>query len=113
MSKSLDGLKKRGADILGVTSTSVGKTQARQNLLPLVDNLNKTHTILEITDHEQPVAVLLSYNNWLTLISKLVFLTENKPDIPVDLMGSVTIVGNLEEGSRRAAAEFSLTPKEL
>lgn len=111
MTKSLDRFKKRGADILGVTSTSVGKTQARQNLLPLVDKLNKTSTILEITDHDEPVAVLLSYNNWLTLIAKLVFLTEQKADMPVDLMGSVTIIGDLEEGSKRAAAEFGLGPK--
>ncbi|CAN5458454.1 hypothetical protein BH11CYA1_BH11CYA1_00360 [soil metagenome] len=106
--KALNELQKQVVAILGEKPESVGKTQARQNFLPLVDALSQTGTAIEITDHDKPVAVLLSYSHWLAIIAKLTMLSKNdQVSLPLNLVGSIQITGDLAAGSKKAAAFFS------
>ncbi|HEY9778352.1 MAG TPA: hypothetical protein V6C81_31610 [Planktothrix sp.] len=111
-SKALSDIEKQAAAILGVTPKSIGKTQARQNFLPLVDGLGKSASAIEITDHEKPVAMLLSYTHWLALISKLAMLSKGEHHDRPNLIGSIQIVGDLEPASKKAAERFTRSIKE-
>lgn len=107
--KAIQDMEKQVAAVLGLTVKSVGKTHALQNFLPLVDGLNQTCSAIEITDHEMPVAMLLSYNHWIALVRKLT-MHSSKGALPVarpDLMGSVKILGDLEQGRAEVAALFA------
>ncbi len=109
---NVEELKNKGATMLGLTCSTIGKTQARQNFLPLVEELDKTCSVVEITDHEKPVAILMSYNHWVALMSKLAILGKGDRTVkPPNLLGSIAIVGDLDEGSRKAAAKFSSSLK--
>lgn len=92
--------------LLGLGTESMGKTQARQEFLPLVDDLRKHPRTIEITDRENPVAVLLTYDHYAALISQLSKLTKKDPEKKLNLMGSVIILGDLESASKRIAEEF-------
>lgn len=108
----VEELKNQGATMLGLTRSSIGKTLARQNFLPLVENLQKTCSAVEITDHEKPVAILLSYSHWVALMSKLAMLVKQERMVtPPNLVGSVEIVGDLDAASKKAAAKFSASLK--
>jgi len=108
----VEELKNQGATMLGLTCSTIGKTQARQNFLPLVEDLNKTCSAVEITDHEKPVAILLSYSHWVALMSKLAMLVKQQRMVkPPNLVGSVEIVGDLDAASKKAAAKFSASLK--
>lgn len=110
--KKVDELKNQGATMLGLTYSTIGKTQARQQFLPLVEELHKTCSAVEITDHEKPVAILLSYNHWVALMSKLAMLGKHERLVkPPNLVGSIAIVGDLDEASKKAAAKFSASLK--
>jgi prevent-host-death family protein len=98
--------------MLGLTCSTIGKTQARQQFLPLVEELHKTSSAIEITDHEKPVAILLSYSHWVALMSKLAMLAKPEKTVkPPNLVGSVEIVGDLDAASKKAAAKFSASLK--
>lgn len=96
--------------VLGVDTEVIGKTDARQTFFPLVEGLKTSPKVIEITDRGQPVAVLLKYSQYLSLISRLA--NSLKPGVPHDLMGSITIVGDLESGSKEIAESFRLALKE-
>ena len=72
----------------------------------MVDDLRKHPRTIEITDREHPVAVLLAYEHYTALISQLAKLAQKTPPKKPDLMGSVIIVGDLEEASKEIAREF-------
>ena len=111
--KTLSDLEKQTAAILGLKQKSIGKTQARQQFLPLVDDLNRQAALVEITDHETPVAMLLSYNHWLALMSKLMMLSKKEQlGQPLNLIGSVEVVQDLEAASKKAAEKFKRSTKE-
>lgn len=106
-------LKDQGATILGLKYSTIGKTQARQNFLPLVEELHKTRSAVEITDHEKPVAILLSYNHWVALMSKLAMLVKQERLVkPPNLVGSIAIVGDLDAASKKVAGKFSKSIKD-
>ncbi len=86
---------------LGLKSETMGKTQARQDFLPLVASLETNKRLIEITDQARPVAVLLSYEHWTMLISKLASLSDIDSR-RLDLKGSIQIVGNLDSASKEA-----------
>jgi PHD/YefM family antitoxin component YafN of YafNO toxin-antitoxin module len=93
--------------LLGVGTEIMGNTQARQGFLPLVEDLKKHPRTIEITDRANPVAVLLTYDHYVSLISqlsKLIQKTATKEK--VDLMGSVVIVEDLDAASKEIAEEF-------
>jgi prevent-host-death family protein len=55
---------------LGLTPQTVGKMQARKEFFSLVDSLCSANSAVEITDHGEPVAVLLSYQNYVALTAR-------------------------------------------
>ncbi|MDQ5934689.1 MAG: Antitoxin [Cyanobacteriota bacterium erpe_2018_sw_21hr_WHONDRS-SW48-000092_B_bin.40] len=106
---NLDDIEKQAAVLMGYTQQSIGKTQARKEFFPLVDALSTSSSVVEITDHDKPVAVLLSYQNYVALVAKLNMLTKASAQQPAtNLMGSIRIkTNNLEAASQRVAARFS------
>ena len=88
-------------------SLSMGKTQARKEFLPLVDAVAQGHTAVEITDHDKPVAVLLSYQNYVMMTSKLAMLSPSLYESKPSLVGSVRILADdLEAASAEIADVF-------
>jgi prevent-host-death family protein len=100
-------ISERVSALLGLGTETIGKTQARQEFLPMVDDLQKHPRTIEITDRNNPVAVLLSYEYYAALVAQLSKLTQNSFKKQVDLRGSVTIVGDLEAASKEIAEEFA------
>lgn len=110
---SKENIKKQAAELLGLSQQSIGKTNARKNFFPLVDSLNSSASAVEITDHDKPVAVLLSYEHYVALASKLCMLAkETKSPYTPNLVGSVKIkTANLDAASERAAKQFNKSLK--
>lgn len=94
-------IHEKASALLGLATETIGKTQARQKFLPLVSDLKVHPRTIEITDKDNPVAVLLTYNHYVTLISQLSKLTKKAPRKKPDLMGSVIIVGDLDAAGKR------------
>ncbi len=99
-------ISEQASALLGLNTESVGKTQARQEFLPMVDDLKKHPRMIEITDRNNPVAVLLGYDQYAALVSQLAKFIKQSLKKKVDLMGSVIIVGDLEAASKEIAEEF-------
>lgn len=97
---------KKKASTLGLKPKTVGKTQARNEFFPLVASLNAANAVVEITDHDEPVAVLLSYQNYLALIAKASINAPMVRESEPDLMGSVTINSDLEAAGEEIAELF-------
>lgn len=89
-------------NFLGLKSRRIGKTEARQQLLPLINQLANEPMVFEITEHDKPVAMLVSHGRWAAMISKLKSLTKNTEPKEIDLRGSVEILGDLDAGSKEA-----------
>lgn len=90
---------------LGLNPKTVGKAQARKDFFPLVDSLTGANSAVEITDHDKPVAVLLSYQNYVALTAKACRNTGVKASTP-NLIGSLTINSDLEAASKEIAGMF-------
>ncbi len=105
---TLKEMKKQAEDIIGFTQEYIGKTQARKEFFPLVDGLGETSSAVEITDHDKPVAVLLSYQNYVSLVAKLCMLSKVQAiKAPPNLIGSIQIkTDDLEAASADIAAKF-------
>jgi len=111
---NLKNIEKQAAKLLGLTRQTIGKTQARKDFFPLIDALSSDGLAVEITDHEKPVAVLLSYQNYVALTAKLCMLANasSKPHSP-DLIGSVQITTrDLGAASERIARKFKTSLKD-
>ncbi len=80
----------------------VGKTKARARFLPLVKSVGKGTTIA-ITERNKPVAVMMSWSEYLQLTSK----SRGKQTKKNTLVGSLRIVGDLESGDREIAKLFA------
>jgi len=107
-------IEQQAATLMGFTQQSVGKTQARKNFFPLVDSLTTAASAVEITDHDKPVAVLLSYQHYMALASKLCMLakTPASPKSP-NLIGSIKLkTDNLEAASEKIAEQFKRSLKD-
>ena len=93
---------------LGLTPQTIGKTQARKEFFPLVDGLHSANAAVAITDHDKPVAVLMSYQNYVTLTAKACSnLSQGKTTKP-SLLWSIMINADLETASAKTAAQFKL-----
>ncbi|MBU6455716.1 MAG: type II toxin-antitoxin system prevent-host-death family antitoxin [Cyanobacteria bacterium REEB67] len=102
----MSNLTDKKAKALGIAAQTIGKTQARKEFFPLVDSLNSANSAVEITDHDEPVAVLMSYQNYVALTAKAsANLAPSKPQKP-NLLGSIVINSDLEVASARLAARF-------
>jgi hypothetical protein len=63
---------------------------------------------VEVMERDEGVAVMVSKVHFDALVNKLWELLKPTPAPEVnELMGCITIVGDLEEGSKRAAAMFN------
>lgn len=111
---SREEIEKQAATLMGFTQRSVGKTQARKEFFPLVDSLTTSASAVEITDHDKPVAVLLSYQHYIALTSKLCMLAKT-PAYPKSpgLIGSIRVkTKNLEAASKQIAEQFERSLKD-
>jgi hypothetical protein len=111
---SKEDIEKQAATLMGFTQQSVGKTQARKNFFPLVDSLTTSASAVQITDHDRPVAVLLSYQHYIALTGKLcMFAKTMAHQKPPNLIGSIKLkTDNLEAASERIAEQFQKSLKE-
>ena len=111
---SKENIEKQAATLMGFTQQSIGKTQARKDFFPLVDSLTSSASAVEITDHDKPVAVLLSYEHYIALTSKLCMLAKTSayPKSP-NLIGSIKLrTDDLEAASEKAAEQFKQSRKD-
>ncbi len=107
MGEYMANLTEKQTAALGLTAQTVGKTQARKEFFSLVDSLCSANSAVEITDHDEPVAVLLSYQNYVALTAKArAHAGHVKPMVP-NLMGSVVINSDLDAASAKIAGFFN------
>jgi hypothetical protein len=92
--------------LINAGTLSMGKTELRQALLPMVSELQVDSKVIEITDRDRPVAVLLSYQHYQALLALAKKAMTRPVEQHVFLMGSVEILGDLETASREIAAEW-------
>src|ERR1700722_18132352 len=104
-------IHEQASALLGLGTETIGKTQARQKFLPLVSDLKVHPRTVEITDKDNPVAVLLSYNHYVSLISQLTKLTKTPKKNKPNLIGSVIVVGDLDAASKRVGEQFKQAVK--
>lgn len=88
------------------TIKSLGKSEAREQFLPLVDAVAGGAGPIEISAHGKVVAVLMSKNEYDLMKAGF------KEKSAKSLCGLGTLVGNLEEGSAEIAALFQKSLKE-
>lgn len=81
---------------------TLGKSEAREQFLPIVDAVAKGAGPFEISDHGRVVAVLLSKQEYDWMLAH----TKEKVLPKKSLRGSIIVLGDLEEGSKQIAAEF-------
>jgi PHD/YefM family antitoxin component YafN of YafNO toxin-antitoxin module len=100
-------LSKNTESLLGFKRVTMGKMQARKEFLPLVDSLTTQCSAVEITDHDVPAAVLLSYQNYLMMAAKLAMHASADIAPKGSLIGSVKIlVDDLESGNAEISGLF-------
>jgi len=92
--------------LINMASLSMGKTELRQALLPLVSELQINPKVVEITDRDKPVAVLLSYDHYMALSELAKKAVTYGAERRVWLMGSVEILGDLEAASKEITEEW-------
>ena len=94
--------------LIGLQPETIGKTEARKKFFPLVDELSHSIKALAITDRQEPLAVMVGYNQWLAIITKLDTLLKPAKKVPqkINMVGSVKIIGDLDAGSKRIAERF-------
>lgn len=80
----------------------LGKSEAREQFLPLIDLVASGAGPVEITDYGKVVAVLLSKKDYEWLSAAM----QHKPKPKRSLAGSALLLGDLEEASKQIAAEF-------
>lgn len=95
-------MKKHRKSPAKLTVQTLGKTMVRQNFLSMVDKVAEEHILLEITDRNVPVAVMVSYQQWIALLSK----EQAESKSPDDLRGSIKIQGNLADSSSAISKLF-------
>ncbi|MBS1999331.1 MAG: hypothetical protein JSS86_23555 [Cyanobacteria bacterium SZAS LIN-2] len=77
-------------------SRKIGKAQAREQFSPLIESLVTHGGVIEVTDYGKVAAVMLSYSDYLQLLSQA-----QQPLIPKrQLAGSAELVGDLEVAGR-------------
>jgi PHD/YefM family antitoxin component YafN of YafNO toxin-antitoxin module len=109
MDNNMADLTKKKTKALGLTAQSVGKTQARKEFFPLVDSLSSANSAVEITDHDKPVAVLLSYQNYVALTAKACANAAQAKIKKPNLLGSIAISADLDAASAKIANKFKLS----
>lgn len=80
----------------------LGKSEAREQFLPLVDLVASGSGPVEITDYGKVVAVLISKREYEWLSSTI----RQKPQPKRSLAGSAVLLCDLEKASREMAADL-------
>lgn len=83
--------------------------RANIEFFQLLAGLDAADAVVEITENVEPVAVLLSYQNYLALIAKASINAPTAGDSEPDLMGSVTINSDLVAASEEISELFKQT----
>lgn len=86
----------------------VGKTEARQEFLRLVDELQEKGTSVAITDRGQKVAVMMGFKQYEALIS--ILKAARKPG-KNPLAGSIQKVGDLDKTTSTVHSLFEQSVK--
>ena len=81
----------------------IGKSEARQNLLPLIRSLHSNKEPIEITEKDKPVAVLMSYSAYELLMTK----AGQKKKMSFELVGSLSELDDIEAGSKEIAKDLA------
>lgn len=104
-SRQTDITNERASKLLGLTHLALGKSQARQNFFPLFKQLTLKSLTVGITDRDNKEAVvMISKVHFDALVNKLWELSKPSNEQGAeDLMGCITIIGDLEEGSKNAS----------
>jgi prevent-host-death family protein len=92
--------------VLNSGTLSMGKSELRQAFLPLVSELQAHPKVVEITDRDRPVAVLLSYQHYTVLQALAKKAMTAGVHKKVSIIGSVEILGDFEAASKEIAAEW-------
>jgi PHD/YefM family antitoxin component YafN of YafNO toxin-antitoxin module len=87
---------------------TVSKTQARRNFFSLVDSLSSANAAVQITDHGEPVAVLLNYQNYVALTAEVYPNAAHVKPQP-NLIGSIVINSDLVTASKKLAGRFKVS----
>lgn len=78
----------------------LGKAQAREQFAPIVERLSTVGGIVEITDYGKVAAVMMSYKDYLRLISQA-----NEPfKAKRELAGTAILQGDLDAASNEITA---------
>jgi prevent-host-death family protein len=83
-------------------SKRIGKSLARERFLPLINELSSQSGAIEITDRGKPIAVLMSYDTYQQMLQK----ARIPPKSKFKLSGSMTLLGDLEQGSKEIGQDF-------
>ncbi len=78
----------------------LGKAQAREQFAPIVERLSTAGGIVEITDYGKVAAVMMSYKDYLRLISQANESFKAKRE----LAGTATLQGDLDAASNEITA---------
>jgi prevent-host-death family protein len=91
----------------------LGKSEAREQFLPLIKAVVEGAGPINISDHGKPVAVLLSKQDydWMLARTQNESETHNKLRRKNSLKGSIILLGDLEEGSREIARDIQQSIK--
>lgn len=87
----------------------LGKTEARQQFLSLVDGIDEQTKSLAITDRGKPVAVIMGYKQFKALVDVLKKNADATQQNPFD--GLVVHVGDLEKSNKKVNALFQKSLK--
>lgn len=82
----------------------LGKTEARQCFLHLLDDLKDKPTSMAITDRGEKVAVIMGYKQYQLLIA--IFQQHTKAAEKNPFAGLITKIGDLEKGQAEINALF-------
>jgi PHD/YefM family antitoxin component YafN of YafNO toxin-antitoxin module len=82
----------------------LGKTEARQSFLRLLNDLQDSIASLAITDRGKKVAVLMGYKQYEMLVSMI--KQHSKPADKNPLAGLIKYTGDLEKTKRRVSKLF-------
>jgi prevent-host-death family protein len=88
----------------------LGKTEARQEFLRLLNDLRDEHASVAITDRGEKVAVIMGYKHYQALIAVLNNGSREKLGTN-PLSGAIKKVGNLKQSSKEIKALFEQSTK--
>ena len=87
----------------------LGRTEARQQFLSLVDNISHEAKSVAITDRGKRVAIIMGYKQFQGLMDLIGKTTDNLQKNPLD--GLIVKVGNLDADNKKVKALFQASVK--